>query len=362
MAEKFKILYIDDETDNLFGFKASFRMDYDVLLAESAAQAVQILEKSPDVRVVFCDQRMPTKTGTAFFEEMKQRFPLPVRILITAHTDIDVVITAINNGNIFRYIRKPWLDVDIISAIEEANKFYMTSSMLLVRNQELQEAYAELDKFAYTVSHDLRGPLSGILGAIDIAQELSDLKVIKELLQLMGKSIFKLHDYISGMHDYYRSRQGQLKVAEIDFNLLAEELKDVYRIYAKTDHIGFDVKVEQRGPFHSDELMIKMILNNLITNAIKYQKKDFDNKRIELNISVDKSGANIRVADTGIGIPESHFGEIFNLFSKVSAHGTGSGIGLYNVKDALIKLGGNIDVHSVLNEGTVFDLAIPNHK
>ena len=105
MAEKFKILYIDDETDNLFGFKASFRMDYDVLLAESAAQAVQILEKSPDVRVVFCDQRMPTKTGTAFFEEMKQRFPLPVRILITAHTDIDVVITAINNGNIFRYIQ-----------------------------------------------------------------------------------------------------------------------------------------------------------------------------------------------------------------------------------------------------------------
>src|SRR6185312_10149408 len=124
--------------------------------------------------------------------------------------------------------------------------------------------------------------------------------------------------------------------------------------------ISFQITINQPEPFRSDELVIKMILNNLITNAIKYQKKNFQGKSIDLNISVYDSVAEIRIADTGIGIPESHFNEIFNLFSRATSLRAGSGIGLYNVKGALIKLGGNIDVSSVLNEGTVFKLTIPS--
>ncbi|HVW13303.1 MAG TPA: hybrid sensor histidine kinase/response regulator [Mucilaginibacter sp.] len=360
MSEKIKVLYIDDETDNLTGFKASFRTEYRVLVAENTIQATELLEKNADIRVVFCDQRMPGKTGAAFFEEIKTRFPLPVRILITGYADIEAVIAAINKGNIFRYIRKPWIEADIFSAIEEGNKFYLASSMLQVKNQELEEAYSELDKFAYSVSHDLRGPLTGILGAIDIAREMSDLKEIRELMVLMEKSVFKLDDYISSMHDYYSSRRGELKIADVDFNVLADELKDIYRIYTTTNKITFTIRVNQLESFRSDELVIKMILNNLITNAIKYQKKNFHDKSIDLDMSVRNGIAAIRIADTGIGIPENHFKEIFNLFSRATSHRSGSGIGLYNVKGALLKLGGNIDVSSVLDEGTVFTLTIPS--
>jgi signal transduction histidine kinase len=249
---------------------------------------------------------------------------------------------------------------DIISAIEEGNKFYVANSMLTVKNEELQQAYTELDKFAYSVSHDLRGPLTGILGAIDVGKEMSDLKELKELLALMEKSVFKLEDYISSMHDYYSSRRGELKIVDIDFNHVAEELKDVYRIYTTTNKICFEATVRQPEPFRSDELVIKMILNNLVTNAIKYQKKNFDNKKIDLNISVYDGLATILISDTGIGIPESHFDEIFNLFSRATSHRAGSGIGLYNVKGGLLKLGGSIDVNSVLGEGTVFKLIIPS--
>ena len=224
MSDKLKILYIDDEADNLTGFKATFRTEYRILLAENTTQAIEHLEKNPDIRVVFCDQRMPGKTGVEFFEEIRTVFPLPIRILITAYADIEAVISAINRGNIFRYIRKPWIEQDITSAIEEGNKFYLANSMLQIKNQELQLAYTELDKFAYSVSHDLRGPLTGILGAIDIAREMNDMSEIKELLMLMEKSVFKLEDYISSMHDYYSSRRGELKIVDIDFNQVAEEL------------------------------------------------------------------------------------------------------------------------------------------
>jgi two-component system sensor histidine kinase/response regulator len=103
-----------------------------------------------------------------------------------------------------------------------------------------------------------------------------------------------------------------------------------------------------------------MILNNLVTNAIKYQKKNFSDKSIDLSISIYDALATIVISDTGIGIPETHFDEIFNLFSRATSHRAGSGIGLYNVKGALIKLGGNITVSSVVGEGTVFKLTIPS--
>lgn len=360
MSEKLKILYIDDEPDNLTGFKANFRTEYRILLAESATQAMEVLKKNPDIKVIFCDYRMPGKTGVEFFEEVRTAFPLPIRILITAYTDIEAVIAAINRGHIFRYIRKPWIVHDIVSAIEEGNKFYIANSMLAVKNEELQQAYTELDKFAYSVSHDLRGPLTGILGAIDVGKEMSDIKELKDLLVLMEKSVFKLEDYISSMHDYYSSRRGELKIADIDFNHLAEELKDVYRIYTTTNKICFEAVIHQTEPFRSDELVIKMILNNLVTNAIKYQKKNFENKKIDLNISVYDGLATILISDTGIGIPEGHFDEIFNLFSRATSHRAGSGIGLYNVKGGLLKLGGSIDVSSVLGEGTAFKLVIPS--
>jgi len=349
---KIKILYIDDEQDNLFGFKASFRKQYEIFTAINTAQATTILKDNSDIRIIFCDQRMPGKTGVVFFEEIKEQFPLPIRILITAYTDIDVVINAINNSHIFRFIRKPWVEVEIFSAIEEANKFFLASSQLHLKNKELQQAYKELDKFAYSVSHDLRSPLSGILGAVDAMTQMTDLTEIMEMLLLIEKSIFKLEDYIAGMHDYYRVHQGALKIEQIDFKVLVEELSSLFQIYLTTNKISFDCKVDQTLPFRSDLSLIKMILNNLITNAIKYQKKDSMHKSITLSVQVLVEKVTIIIKDTGIGIPKSHFNEIFNLFSKVTTHGTGSGIGLYNVKNALDKLGAQMDIDSEVDMGT----------
>ncbi|HEY1025062.1 MAG TPA: hybrid sensor histidine kinase/response regulator [Sphingobacteriaceae bacterium] len=360
MAEKIKILYVDDEANNLIGFKASFRMDYVVFTATNTDEAKAHLEKHPDIRIVFCDQRMPGKTGVEFFEEVRSEFPLPIRMLITGYTDVEAVIEAINRGHIFRYVKKPWTDADIKSAIEESNKFYMANSLLAIKNEELQTAYNELDKFAYSVSHDIRGPLSGILGAIRSVKYLNNLQEMKEMLQLMEKSVKQLDTFILSVHDYYNLQRGDLRITDIDLSELSKDLDDIYKAYSDTHCIDFTVHVNQNGPFRNDIMSVKLILNNLLSNAFKYQKKNSGNRRVELNIEVEKGTARLTVTDNGIGIAKRHLGEIFNLFYRATVQEAGSGFGLYNVKDALLKLNGDIEVNSTEGEGSIFKVTIPS--
>jgi len=360
MSDKIKILYVDDEPDNLVGFKATLRMDYEIFTALNVADANHVLYKHPDIRMVFCDQRMPGKTGVDFFEDIRVTHPLPVRILLTAYTDIDSTREAINKGNIFRYVKKPWAESDILSAIAEADKFYMANSMLAIRNTELQKAYAELNKFAYSVSHDIRGPISGILGGINIAMDVNDVDEIKEILKLMEKSLTKLDNYIISMHDYYSLQRGELKITEIDFNAIAEEMKSIYMVVSRVKGVSFSITINQEEKFRCDELPLKLIINNLLSNAFKYQEKNSTNKAVELAISVTNNAVEIIVKDTGIGILGSHIREIFNLFYRASSQEPGSGFGLYNVKSALLKLDGQIEVNSVMHQGTTFKVNIPS--
>lgn len=360
MAEKIKILYVDDELNNLVGFKASFRLDYNVLIANDTTEAVEILTANPDIRIVFCDQRMPDKTGVEFFEEIRSWFPHPIRVLLTGYTDIEAVINAINRGNVFRYVKKPWNDADVVSAIEEANKFYLANSMIAIKNEELQKAYNELDKFAYSVSHDIRGPLSGIMGAIKVVRHLDDMKEVKEMLALMENSVKKLDTFILSMHDYYTVQRGELRIVEIDVNEVVKNLRDMHQAHLSANEVHFTAEVNLKEPLWTDEVTLTLVLNNLLSNAIKYQKETNEDKQIELNITVEKGLATIYVKDNGIGIPENYISEIFNLFFRASTQNAGSGFGLYNVKDALLKLNGGIEVSSVLGEGAVFKVTIPN--
>lgn len=360
MSDKIKILYIDDEPDNLVGFKASLRFHYQVITAINVPQALACLNNHPDIKIVFCDQRMPDKTGVEFFEEIRISHPLPVRILITAYTDVESIIDAINKGNIFRFVKKPWAEADIISAIEEAHKFYLANSMLAIRNEELQKAYNELNKFAYSVSHDIRGPLSGILGAINLAREIENVEEMKEMMFLMGKSLDKLDAYILNMHDYYSLQRGELKISEINFNKVIEDMKGLYMIISKTNDIQFNINVDQQESFRSDEMPLKLIFNNLLSNAFKYQDKKNKSKLVDVNVEVKGSAAVIYIKDNGIGILGTHIGEIFNLFYRANFNESGSGFGLYNVKNALTKLNGQIEVNSVMEQGTTFKVTIPS--
>ena len=358
--EKIKVLYVDDEINNLTGFKASFRMNYNIMVAVNATDAMEHLNSNPDIRVILCDQRMPGKTGVQFFDEIRSRYPKPIRILLTGYTDIDSVIDSINLGNIFRYIKKPWTDADIVGAINEANKFYVSNSLLAVKNEELERAYNELDKFSYSVTHDMRGPLLSILGAIEAAQHMDNISEIRDMLMMMKTSVRNLDDFIQSIHDYYNLNRGELEIKQIDFKELVDEQIRIFNFTYLVSDVKFTTSIVQKETFRGDELSIKLILNNLLSNAFKYQKKDNKDKSVKLNILVENGSAIIEVSDNGVGIAKSHQEDIFNMFFRASSYEVGSGFGLYNVKVAIAKLNGKITVDSELNKGTSFKVTIQN--
>jgi two-component system sensor histidine kinase/response regulator len=359
MNKSFEILYIDDEENNLLSFKASFRYRYQIFLAPNTEKAKEILRNNPNIRLIFCDQRMPGQTGIEFFNEIKTVYPRPIRILLTAYADMDTVIDAVNSGQIFRFVRKPWMEEEIVSSIEEANKFYITNSMLDIRNEELVRAYNELDKFAFSVSHDLRDPLTGILSAIKLALEYQSVDRIHEILGLMESSVLKLNSYIASLQDYYLLKRGELSITEIDFEAILSYFKDFYRIYSQASGIQFTYHCDQREEFKSDESSLKLVIHNLLSNAFKYQNKLAEQKEVQLSVKVKHGMATIIVTDSGIGIAENDLGEIFKLFFRGSDQAEGTGFGLYNVKNALAKLQGDIEVKSTEGRGTTFTVTLP---
>ncbi|GAB2628374.1 response regulator [Belliella aquatica] len=121
--EKIKILYVDDEENNLQAFKASFRRDYKVYIAISAQVARDFL-KTQEVDIIITDQRMPEETGVDFLASIIPLYPDPIRILLTGYTDIQAVIDAINKGQVYHYLTKPWEEDYMRTVIKNAFEIY----------------------------------------------------------------------------------------------------------------------------------------------------------------------------------------------------------------------------------------------
>ena len=117
------VLYVDDEPHNLIAFKAAFRRDYNVFLAESAEDGRRVIE-GHDIHVILSDQRMPVTSGIEFFESIIETYPDPIRILITGYTDINAVVEAINRGQVYKYLTKPWNENDIRICVDRAYEVF----------------------------------------------------------------------------------------------------------------------------------------------------------------------------------------------------------------------------------------------
>lgn len=119
----FTILYVDDEMHNLISFRATFRRDYKVLIAQSGQEGLEIMN-TQRVHLIISDQRMPEMTGVQFLEKTLPVFPDVIRMILTGFSDVDAIIEAINTGKVFRYITKPWDETELRVTIENARTLY----------------------------------------------------------------------------------------------------------------------------------------------------------------------------------------------------------------------------------------------
>ena len=142
--EKIKILYIDDEVNNLSTFKANFRKLYDVYTAESAAEGRKILETT-EIEIIITDQRMPEMTGVEFLESIVKEFPDPIRILLTGYTDMQALIDAVNKGQIYRYLNKPWNEEELKMFINQSYEVYSLRKENAELTKSLLQANSQLE-------------------------------------------------------------------------------------------------------------------------------------------------------------------------------------------------------------------------
>lgn len=225
--------------------------------------------------------------------------------------------------------------------------------------EELKIRNAELDNFVYKVSHDLRAPLSSILGLVNLARLPGNTDNPMDYIDIIGTKVEHLDHFIGDVLSHSKNLKMEVGVEKVDFDAIIEQTFNDLNYLEGVKGINRLVKIDGIE-FYSDPWRVAEILRNLISNAIKYRKLDEEKSEIGIKINVDHLRAEIVFADNGIGIDEHNLAKVFEMFYRATEQSDGSGIGLYIVKNAVDKLSGQISVASRLMQGTRFSIILPN--
>lgn len=272
------------------------------------------------------------------------------------------------NGDIFTGLLSSMLTIGedgktyFDGAIRDITTLKSTQQKLRDQNSQLKKLNSELDSFVYSASHDLKAPLSSIKGLIHIAKTEKDIKEMANYLDMMDKSVDKLDSFIQDIIHLSRNVRQSLQKEKIDFECLLQEVLDNFKYLDNYKHIRFTLVIDNKYPFYSDKKRIAVVLNNLISNAIRYYNPIAKLPTIEIVIHCDQSLATITISDNGLGIEEKYQKKIFEMFFRASEISKGSGIGLYIVKETVQKLKGEINLHSKKGAGSTFIVTIANLK
>jgi signal transduction histidine kinase len=181
-------------------------------------------------------------------------------------------------------------------------------------------------------------------------------------LNLIERSIKKLDGFINDIINFSRNARLEVVYAQVDFEKIVNEIMDDLKYLDEDNRITRKISTIGSGRFYTDTVRLKIILSNLISNAIKYHNPNNKNPFIEVKIKYDSNVAIIKVIDNGLGIPAEHLPNIFKMFYRANENSKGSGIGLYIVKETVEKIKGAVSVKSTLREGTEFEITIPSAK
>jgi PAS domain S-box-containing protein len=236
----------------------------------------------------------------------------------------------------------------------------LAEASIAQKNEELIKINTELDRFVYSASHDLRAPISSLLGLIEVARLENDPSTLRRLLDMQERSLHKLDKFIFDIVNYSRNNRVEIEVEKIDFNVLLDEAFELLSYIDDVKNIKVIKEIDSSLFFYSDKKRLSVILNNLISNTFKYCDMSKSNSFIKIVVEKSDQGACIRIIDNGEGINDEHINKIFDMFYRATERSTGSGIGLYIVKEVVEKLHGRIEVQSQRNIGSEFIIRLPS--
>jgi signal transduction histidine kinase len=227
------------------------------------------------------------------------------------------------------------------------------------KNIHLEKTNAELDRFLYSTSHDLRSPLSSIKGLVNIARmETSDEK-IQRYFTMMVDRVDKLDFFIKDIIDYSKNARTDIHREPVDFHSLLSEVTENLKYIEGAESIHFQTQVSIPHAVQADKSRLSVVLNNLMANAIKYHDPYKEKQWIDVQVSNSNGTIKLKVSDNGSGIDPEHHSKIFDMFYRGTFQSKGSGLGLYIVKETVSKMKGTIHVESTPGKGTSFLITLP---
>jgi signal transduction histidine kinase len=374
-TDKPRVLYVDDEAENLHGFKALFRRDYTIFLAESAAKALDILH-SEQIEVLVTDQRMPEMTGTDLLEVVAREFPDTIRFMLTGYSDYDPLVEAINKGKVQGYFSKPINPGEVSEQIHRG----LGVSRLKERNERLveelwraknaaEEANRAKSDFLANMSHEIRTPLSGLMGVLHL---LEAGRLDADQCALVGMALRsgdRLTRLLADLLDLSRIEAGRMPICAESFRL-EETLTAVREAFEplcrdKNLSIGIDIAADTPATLIGDEIRLRQVLFNFVGNALKFSDHGCVAVRVEL-LPARRTGQVhllFTVADSGIGIPESKLDLLCKPFTQIARSFTrrhqGAGLGLTISHRLIEAMDGSLTIDSAEGQGTTVSFMVP---
>ena len=369
--EKLRILVVDDE----LGMRLSIRkalskfiltlpdiddeIGFDVDIAETGEEAlIKIDQFKPDILLL--DYKLPDMTGLDILEKVSSIESEMITIMITAYASIETAVTAIKQGA-FDFLAKPFTPKELKTNVTKA-----AQSLILARQVRklAQEKRQVRFQFISVLGHELKSPLNSIEGYLDIMQKQKMGETISGYESIINRCMVRIEGMrkmIYDLLDLTRMESGQKKreLTEHDIQEILDLAIETALPLAKEKNISINLLTKEPVNLSCDSGEIEIIMNNLISNAVKYNKEGGD-----VNISLTKENelVTFSVKDTGIGMTEEEVSKLFNEFVRIKNAKTrnilGSGLGLTIIKKIASLYDGKITVESKPDEGSTFTVQL----
>ena len=363
------VLLVDDEPDNLDVFRLTFEDDFVVHTAASGEEALSLLEETNDVEVVVADLRMPGMNGLDLLETCRGWWPHMGRVLLTAHTNEDLLVEAINRQVLHRFISKPWEYESMLEILKSGvdRKRLSVANTALERQVTTASQLAMLGELSAALMHDMSQPLQVIESGIGLADEIvqgdertisEDLGDLREAISDAGTALRHLKDLAITVKGLMRQRETQLGPARLE--QVVSEIGVLLRKLAQNRRVELTTLVPPGLPtVMMDRVQVAQVLLNLAGNACDAMGEQEVRR---LTIAVDEApdgGQTLTISDNGPGVAPQVQDRIFEPFFTTKAEGKGTGLGLAIVKRIVEAHRGDLVLTSTPGGGATFQIRFP---
>ena len=374
--EKLKLLVVDDEQPMREGVIRALRKytvslpyaeeDYGFELSEAGTgeEAIELIEKAPP-DLLLLDYKLPGIKGLDVLDHITQRQLDILTVMITAYASLETAVSATRYGA-YDFLAKPFTPEELRSAVHKATKHLVLSRLARRLSEEKRRMRFQ---FISVLAHELKSPLAAVEGYLRIIQAKSAGETLAAYDTMVNRSITRLEGMrkmILDILDLTRIESGQKKreMTEVDLREAAQAAVDTALPSAQERGVTIELHAPDRAPLLVDRGEMDIIFNNLVSNAVKYNRP---NGRVDLTIETGDELATIACRDTGIGMTETEVQQIFREFVRIKNARTknilGSGLGLSTVKKLATEFyGGDVRVDSEPNVGSTFTVTLRRHQ